>query len=246
MKIPASLRPHWRDLPGMAAATINAYLCYASPRVRRLLRLPGYAFGALVVAPWLIAAHCMAVLAAIGNGRSGALVITDTRSLRAKGAWVGCLVGAALTVLVAYLAALTALRLDAPAIVVFGVLLAVIIFTSAPLMILVNPGRSSSNPTPAAATDPILRMPPPADRVIVTPTLLAAWPRSTGNGSRLIDRLTTLADQDGAAILMHARTEEVAEYYEQFGFVRTGGRRREMLRLPGPPPGVASNYKSIR
>lgn len=231
MKIPASLRPHWRDLPGMAAATINAYLCDASPRVRRLLRLPGYAFGALVVAPWLIAAHCMAVLAAIGNGRSGALVITDTRSLRAKGAWVGCLVGAALTVLVAYLAALTALRLDAPAIVVYGVLLVIIAFVSTPLVVLIHPQRTEDRVHANTAAS-VVRTRPPSGQAIVTPTLLAAWPRGTGNGSSLINQLVDLADADGLGILLHARTEAVAEYYQEFGFARTGGRRREMLRLP--------------
>ena len=68
------------------------------------------------------------------------------------------------------------------------------------------------------------------------PTWLAAWPRHVGNATLLIQQLTDLADQRGLAVLLHARSQDVAKYYLRFGFVGTGKRRLEMVRLPAPQP----------
>lgn len=54
MKVPARLRPRWRDLPGIAVATIQAYIDDFPTWERALMRVPGYLFAAIVLLPWLV------------------------------------------------------------------------------------------------------------------------------------------------------------------------------------------------
>lgn len=87
---------------------------------------------------------------------------------------------------------------------------------------------SRSGEIHASVNNGPITVPPDA----IVPTWLAAWPRNVGNATLLIQQLTDLADQQGVAVLLHARSKNVAKFYLRFGFVGTGKRCLEMVRLP--------------
>lgn len=60
---------------------------------------------------------------------------------------------------------------------------------------------------------------------------VAAYPRGEGGGSALMHTVNRVFDESGTRALLNSRTDELMDWYDRFGYCRTGVGRR-MLREP--------------